>query len=151
MALRDQRAPRVSVADIVRPQDRDRAGATTTDLHPQRVAGDHDAATAIGIRVPHCQHHYIPADPQDGRPEGALWLLDPWSGSWAVLHHDPDEWSDAYRVEYFGPRNLWAEVEAAYRWWDTAGKPPADRWQFTITAHGQHIELGIAPSAVLRR
>jgi protein-L-isoaspartate(D-aspartate) O-methyltransferase len=137
MALRDQRIPRGSVAEHV--HDRHLANRTATDLHPHNVAGDYDAATAIGIRVPHCLSLYQPAA-GDGT-EAILWFLDPWSRSWAALHHDPEVRSDEYPVRHYGPRNLWAEVEDAYRWWVTAGRPNADRWLFTVGPDGQRIDL----------
>ena len=136
MDLRDQRVPRVSFDQL--PTDAP-ATETTTSLHPHDIAGDHDAATAIGIRVPHCRYLYQP--PGDDRPEGVLWLIDPWSGSWAALHHDPEVDAESYRVRFHGPRNVLAEIQAAHDWWVSAGRPAADQWVFTITPHGQHIEL----------
>ncbi len=136
MDLRDQRIPRVSVSRCV--YDEDHATVTSTDLHPYRVAGHYDVCIAIGMRVPRCKRLYWPAD--DGSDEAILWFLDPWSRSWASLHHLPDVASDAYKVRQLGPRRLWDEVEAAYRWWCDAGSPSADAWRFTVTPDGQHVE-----------
>lgn len=74
--------------------------------------------------------------------EGILWLLDPWSRSWASVHHNPHIASEAYRVRQLGPRRLWDEIDRAYRWWVTLGEPTADQWKFTVTPHGQHVEIG---------
>lgn len=147
MMLRDQRIPRVSVRRYVRVDDD--AVTTCTDLHPHRVAGHYDVCIAIGILVPRCKYLYWPAswEPARVKPglcnpgEGVLWFLDPWSRSWASLHHQPDVAADSYRVCQFGPRNLWAEVEAAYRWWAAAGEPTADRWNFVVTQQRQRIGL----------
>ena len=137
MELRDQRIPRVSVSRCV--YDEDQATVTSTNLHPYDVAGHHDVNIAIGLRVPRCKRIYRPAD--EDSEEGILWFLDPWSRSWASLHHVPDVVSDAYRVRQLGPRNLWEEVEAAYRWWVGMGSPAADQWTFTVTREGQHVDL----------
>lgn len=140
MDLRDQRIPRVSVSRCV--YDEDHATVTSTELHPYRVAGHYDVCIAVGIQVPQCKRLYQPAD--DDSEEAILWLLDPWSRSWASLHHDPDVASDAYPVRQLGPRHLWDEVEAGYRWWYDAGSPTAEAWQFTVTPEGQHV--GLNPS-----
>lgn len=137
MWLRDQRSRRGAVsADVY---DEDHATVTSTELHPYRVAGHYDVCVAIGLRVPRCRYLYQPAD--DGSDEAILWLLDPWSRSWASLHHVPDVPSEAYTVRQLGPRRLWDEVEAAYRWWCGAGSPTAAAWRFTVTPDGQHVEL----------
>ncbi len=137
MDLRDQRIPRVSVNRCV--HDEDHATLTSTELHPYRVAGHYDVCIAIGIQVPRCKRLYQPAD--DDLKEAILWLLDPWTRSWASLHHIPDVASDAYPVRQLGPRRLWDEVEAAYRWWCDAGSPAAGAWRFTVTSEGQHVVL----------
>lgn len=104
-----------------------------------RVAGHYDVCIAIGIRVPRCKRLYWPAD--EDSDEAILWFLDPWSRSWASLHHVPDVASDTYTVRQLGPRRLWDEVETAYRWWCDAGSPTAEAWRFTVTSEGQHVEL----------
>jgi protein-L-isoaspartate(D-aspartate) O-methyltransferase len=140
MDLRDQRVRRVSFADI---EHQDRAVERTTHLHPYEITGDHDAATAIGIRVPRVRHIYQPPDAGSG--EAVLWLIDPWSSSWASLH-DPRRPVDSYRVRAHGPRDVWAEVQAAHDWWTANGRPRADRWRFTISADAQRIDLDAEPS-----
>jgi hypothetical protein len=112
MDLRDQRTPRVSIRRCVHHEDD--ATITSTDLHPHDVAGHYDVQIGIGIQVPRCTYLYQPAD--DDSAEVILWFLDPWSNSWASLHHDPQVASDSYRVRQLGARHLWDEVDAAYRW-----------------------------------
>ena len=115
---------------------------STTDRHLHDVVGDWDAAFTIGLRVPRCTHIYWPAEPESGG-EATLWLVDPESQSWSSLHHflyaetDPGE----YTVRQHGPRRLWDEVDAAYRWWRDVGNPAAGRWVFTVTPEGQRVEL----------
>ncbi len=141
MWLREQRDTRGAIKPTsVGSRDPDRTDAgTTTTCHPHNVTGPHGARVAIGQRVPGCQWRYYPWEPTD--PIGVLWLVDPW-GSWAKLTHTtPNADQDDFPVLQSGPRRLWDEVEAAYRWWVDAGSPDADRWQFTITPTGQEVQL----------
>jgi protein-L-isoaspartate(D-aspartate) O-methyltransferase len=138
MDLRDQRTPRVSVRRCVHHEED--AATTRTALHPHDVAGHFDVQIGIGIQVPQCKYLYQPAD--DDSDEAILWFLDPWSGSWASLHHDPQLACDSYRVRQLGPRHLFDEVEAAYHAWRDAGSPQAEEWTFTVTPQHQRISLG---------
>jgi hypothetical protein len=38
-----------------------------------------------------------------------------------------------YRVDQYGPRRLWDEINAAHRWWVSAGQPEAGDWLVTAT------------------
>ncbi len=139
MRLRDQREPPKHVLEIV-GDDEDRASVGRTDLHPHDFAGDYNAQLAISLRVPQCYFTYVPFNPRFG--EGVVWLVDRWSRSWAShIHHTADVSDDEFEVLQFGPRRLWDEVAAAYRWWIDAGSPAAGRWRFTVTPDGQHVEL----------
>lgn len=40
-----------------------------------------------------------------------------------------------------GRRDLWQEVDAAYRWWTEAGHPPTGRFGLTVGPDGQHTWL----------
>lgn len=130
MALRAQRVPRPRGRQIVN----DEWVASTTDIHPYQVAGDRDAAVAIGMRVPNCHKHYEPHTAHTGKQ----WLLDPTTKSWASVTIRPDP---PYEVRQGGQRNLWDEVHAAYRWWIDIGGPPTRAWLVTVDPHGQRIEL----------
>ncbi|MGH4000828.1 MAG: methyltransferase domain-containing protein, partial [Pseudonocardiaceae bacterium] len=144
MSLRDQRTPRVSVRRCVHHEDD--ATTTNTKLHPHDVAGHYDVQIGIGIQVPQCTYLYQPAE--EDSEEAILWLFDPWSGSWASLHHNPQHASDSYRVRQLGPRQLFDEVETAYHRWRKAGSPTAHQWKFTVTPHHQQIFLVGDHSAV---
>lgn len=41
-------------------------------------------------------------------------------------------------VEQYGPRQLWDEVERAYREWEDADRPTRDRIGLTVTRTGEH-------------
>ncbi len=136
MWLREPRGRQARVSRDI--QDEDQAEERCSELHPYRVAGHRDVCTAIGLRVPQCQYRYWPADEDD--PEGTLWLIDPESRSWASLRHDPER-PGPYPVRQHGPRMLFDEVEAAYRWWVDLGEPPADRWRLRVSPEGQRVWL----------
>jgi hypothetical protein len=141
MMLRDQRAHR-SRQVIKDLNEYDQASITETELHPAETAsGSYSpgAVIAIGTRVPGCRSDYFPSpDPESNA--GTLRLVDHRSRSWARLHYDPAS-GPPYTVRQHGPRRLWDEVEAAYQWWVDQGRPGADRWRFTVTPHGQRIDL----------
>lgn len=136
MALRAQRVPRPRGRSI----DTATGTVSTTDVHPYRSAGDRDAATAIGTRVRGIHKHYAPATDSTG----TQWLLDPDTESWASITLTPDP---PYEVHQGGPRRLWDEVEAAYRWWIDTGQPSVDAWRVTVTPAGQRNELDIPAAA----
>ncbi len=144
MGLRDQRTPRVSVRRCVHHEGD--AITTSTELHPHDVAWHYDVQIGIGIQVPRCTYLYQGAD--EDSEAATLWLFDPWSGSWASLHHTPQLAADSYRVRQLGPRHLFDEVETAYHWWRDAGSPTSQQWTFTVTPQQQQISLmGVSSAA----
>jgi hypothetical protein len=44
-------------------------------------------------------------------------------------------------VRHVGPRRLWDELEAAYRWWTDAGRPEHTRFGVTVSRDGQTFWL----------
>ncbi len=112
------------------------ARASYTSVAPYSVAGDYDAALAIGMKVPGCSVITVP-DP-DAELTGTLWFVDPDTDSWANLHYQPH--TRTYPIHQSGPRNLWDEIEAAYHWWCQAGRPGPQRWRLPITPDAQRIE-----------
>lgn len=141
MILRDQRGHRSR--EVVRDTNEyEQATITETEIHPAEVASgsySRGAVIAIGTRVPDCRSDYFPSTDPDSN-DGTLRLVDHLSGSWARLRYDHNG-GPPYAVRQFGPRRLWDEVEAAYQWWVDHGSPTADRWRFTVTPHGQRVEL----------
>ncbi|MGH3771385.1 MAG: rRNA adenine N-6-methyltransferase family protein [Pseudonocardiaceae bacterium] len=138
MAVRDQRVPRIRISDVVTDDSERHTDNRLSKRHPRWYVDSYETKTAMGIRVPRCKFRYTP--PADDDPDGILWFLDQWSGSWAAIHHRPGE-PGPYRVRQFGSRRLFDEVSAAYRDWKAAGKPPASAWRITVTPHSQHTEL----------
>lgn len=143
MRLRDQREASVAFSDVVHDEDKAKATETTTGIHPYYVAWDCDAQLAISLRVPGCERrHQSYCGCEECGGKGVLWLLDSSSRSWASLTDtDPHMDEGQFAVRQFGPRKLWDEVEAAYRWWVDAGSPAAERWRFTVSTEGQRVEL----------
>ncbi|MFI2029483.1 methyltransferase domain-containing protein [Streptomyces buecherae] len=131
MKLRAQRLAPVVHGDYVTggPEERD---ASATELTEDALLGERFAPQrfAVGLRVPRC--HHVVAERRDGsRP---VWFYGLDDRSWAcVLFRD----GASARVWQSGPRRLWDEVEAAYRWWEGEGGPGHERFGLTVTADGQ--------------
>jgi protein-L-isoaspartate(D-aspartate) O-methyltransferase len=138
MTVRGQRIPPVRISDVVTANSEQHAEERLSKRHPRWYVAGYDAKTAIGVQVPRCTARYTV--PEDEDPDGVLWFLDQWSGSWAAVHQQPGQ-PGPYRVRQYGPRRLFDEISAAYQRWKTAGKPPANAWRITVTPHGQHAEL----------
>jgi len=134
MPLREQRIARPTVAEVVRESDTPECGYTK--LHVSHLCND-DAPFAIALEVPGCYREYEPATGEDGC--WCVWFLDADSRSWARFDYQPG--ADRWPVWQCGPRRLFDEVNAAYQHWDQTGRPPATRWRFTLTPHGQRVEL----------
>ncbi|SEG93455.1 protein-L-isoaspartate(D-aspartate) O-methyltransferase [Thermomonospora echinospora] len=133
MMLREQRGRRASLARDV--YDVERAARSVTRLHPYDLLGEYDASLAVGLCVPRCK----PVVEQHGEGAYTLWLIDPWSRSWACLSNRPG--TDAFPVRQLGPRRLWDEVADAHHWWAGLGKPVAGRWGLTVTPAEQYVWL----------
>ncbi|WP_282695823.1 methyltransferase domain-containing protein [Streptomyces sp. CC208A] len=97
----------------------------TTELSPLDVGG-WAAQFVIGLQVPGA---FWRAERYDG---GAytLWTYDIAGDSWASTDFEPG--AGEFEVVQEGPRRLWDEVEAAYRWWDGHGRPALDRFGLTV-------------------
>ncbi|MQY04748.1 methyltransferase domain-containing protein [Actinomadura macrotermitis] len=133
MLVREQRGKRVLLARDVRHEAQARESSTC--LHPYDVLGEYDVSLAIGLKVPRCK----PIVEHHGPGAYTLWLVDPWSGSWARLDHEPG--AERFPVRQYGERDLWQEVADAHRWWDALGRPAAGRWGLTVTPDDQYVWL----------
>jgi len=112
MTVRNQRVPPVRISDIVTEDSEAQASERTSNRHPRWYVADYDTRTAIGVQVDHCRMRYTSPSPDDA--DGILWFLDPWSGSWAAIHHRPSR-PGPFRVRQYGSRRLFDEVSTAYQ------------------------------------
>ncbi len=135
MPLRQHRTDRIDPADLAADQTAVRV--TDTRLKPWRAVDTWEARWAIGIRVPSCQWQHQPPPTPDG--QHVLWLGDAASGSWASVHYDNSP--EPRTVRQAGPRNLWDEVEAAFRHWKALGRPNPEQSTLTVTAHDQPVSF----------
>ncbi|MFC4586129.1 methyltransferase domain-containing protein [Sphaerisporangium corydalis] len=129
VAAMPMRSQRLVPAQVEGPYRR-----SATHLDPRRVvrsSAGADVAVAGSLPDVYGTH----AGEEDGGFR--LWL---WSGdSEAQVHRAPGYKQSS--VFHRGPRDLWAEVEAAYLRWVSWGAPDRDRFGMTVTPAGQHIWL----------
>lgn len=92
---------------------------------------------AIAVALPSCRHAVW--ERTEERDHGVAWLGDPLTGSWASVV--PSTPRGRYIVRQSGPRRLWDEAETAYHWWQRAGEPDIEAWEWTIAQHRQIIRL----------
>jgi protein-L-isoaspartate O-methyltransferase len=71
-----------------------------------------------------------------------VWLADRAGSGATVASGEGVVWQ-------YGPRNLWAETEAAYGEYVALGRPPADSFGLTVTPAGQEVWLR-SPGMVIR-
>ncbi|MFF1776963.1 methyltransferase domain-containing protein [Streptomyces virginiae] len=96
-------------------------------LSPRKISGWLEQFV-IGLHVPGA---FWRAERYDNGSY-TLWTYSTDTLSWASADYEPDR--DEYVVVQSGPRQLWDETEAAYRWWEEQGRPGFDR--FGLTADG---------------
>ncbi|MBB4933410.1 protein-L-isoaspartate O-methyltransferase [Lipingzhangella halophila] len=122
-------------------------GETSTTTLPLGVVTSGDpyglVEFALGLLVPDCAHGV-----HDQGDEVNVWFFGLTDRSWALVRYTGDEEADVHQS---GPRRLWDEVEAAYRWWDNADRPGWGRLGLTVTADGEHRIWVDEPSRVLPR
>jgi hypothetical protein len=88
---------------------------------------DEQSGLWVALRVPDVT--WLGFTPDGGTDQFWLFAKD---GSWSML----DE--ATMRVEQYGPRRLWDEVENAYHQWESSGAPTRDRIGLTVTPDGTH-------------
>lgn len=127
MRREDEPVPELPGADRVRTS---RTWLRAPQVTAKRKAG---AALAIGVQLPGVRYT---TGRTDGATEVTVWDD---AGSWA-RSTCPDAMDVAqFDVEQAGPRDLWDEVETAYRRWRARGRPSADR--FGLIADGEKVEF----------
>ncbi|MEU5426755.1 protein-L-isoaspartate(D-aspartate) O-methyltransferase [Streptomyces olivoreticuli] len=136
MKMRAQRSPKREHSKYVPAGAFDSANTSTTAVTElEFITGRYTALPfALGLRVRNC--FQAVAEARDGaRP---VWFYGLGDSSWAcVMFRDGEE----ARVWQSGPRRLWDEVEAAYRWWEDQGRPEHERFGLTVTSERQSAWL----------
>jgi protein-L-isoaspartate O-methyltransferase len=111
----------------------DDAEVRSTDRYLDAPFRDSAAGFAVGTWLTHCVIGQI----DEGGPARTLLLSHAGSVSWASLTAG----ASTHEVTQYGPRRLWDEVEAAYDWWRSAGRPDSTRFGLTVTQDGQRFWL----------
>ncbi|MCX4747754.1 methyltransferase domain-containing protein [Kitasatospora sp. NBC_01287] len=139
MLMRSHRTNLRIFRDVV--SDDHQPDESTTELDPWVVAGaDAEIQFAIGSRlgdVWHARQH----DPDVDGVAVRLWLATTDASSWAAVDWDGAADAPRFTVWQHGPRRLWAETEAAHRWWLDNHRPGPHRFGLTLTHNAQHIWL----------
>lgn len=116
--------------------DQDRIRASRTWLRCPQVTAKRKAgaALAIGVQLPGVR--YATGRANDGDIEVTIWDE---AGSWARTS-TPDAMDVVqFDVEQAGPRDLWTEVESAYRRWRSWSRPSVDR--FGLATDGEKLDF----------
>lgn len=94
------------------------------------VLDDWDARFVAQVAAPRAQRFSLD---RDGRTEHVL--IDVEARAWAVLYEDGERWI----VRQDGPACLWDDIEDHVTRWRDAGAPTLDKFEITVTPHGQTI------------
>lgn len=121
------------VGDVI--ADPDTARVRHTAMDPRPIREEH-ADFAIGLRLPEVEHRTFFGS-GDRAEEFTVWYAD--GTSWAAIDYKPGV--DSFEVNESGPRDLWAEIEAAYEAWCAQGEPTRERHGVTVTRDGQSTWL----------
>jgi protein-L-isoaspartate O-methyltransferase len=104
--------------------------SSTVPAPPLEPFTDFNAVFALGLLLPRWIASRRPRD-------GAVLLSDEVSSSWASVFPTVN----GHTVVYEGPRRLWEDLDAAYRWWLDAGRPDHTRFGLTVGPTGQSFWL----------
>ncbi|MEV7089863.1 hypothetical protein AB0O07_28915 [Streptomyces sp. NPDC093085] len=115
----------------------------TSTLDPAAIGGWLEQFV-IGVQVPGA---FWRAE-RYGDGSYTLWTYSTDTRSWATADHEPG--ASEYAVVQSGPRRLWDETEAAYRWWEERGRPGVECFGLTVGGDGggQQVWLGGPDRAV---
>ncbi|MBT2471568.1 hypothetical protein J7E97_27820 [Streptomyces sp. ISL-66] len=104
-------------------------------IDPGQVLGlGHLQDFAIGLQVPDVSYSH--------RGEGdslRVQFVDEAGTSATVIRYG--DWWEEGAVRSWGPRDLWAEVTAAYTWYELQGRPHITRFGITVDGDGQYAWL----------
>ncbi|KOX10697.1 hypothetical protein ADL05_24515, partial [Nocardiopsis sp. NRRL B-16309] len=126
------------------------AVAGRTAVNPRLVTHPHQGwQLVLGHLVPDLR--YASYEAAQDRPEWAgeatIYVYDQ-GGSWALGEYTPA--GAPYEARRDGPRDLWAEVGAAWEAWCAAGRPGRDRLGLTVDEAGTRLWVD-EPRRVLGR
>ncbi|MFD8895479.1 methyltransferase domain-containing protein [Streptomyces sp. NPDC059566] len=131
MRLRQQRPDRADHATYLKGREWPADGIkTTTTLSPEDIDGWVEQF-AISLRVP--ETFWSVEHDTDG--SYVVWFYGGDRRSWASVDYEPG--ASEYLVVQSGPRRLWDETEAAYRWWEEQGRADFTRFGLTVGPDGQ--------------
>lgn len=134
MWARGHRGRTATIGDVYHEETGE---GSTTRVDPRDIDADADAQFAIGAQLRDA--YPVLCHANDGSDEATYWLLADDRKSWATVEYVPGR--KVFVVEQYGPRRLWDEAEAAYRWWEDRGRPPRDRFGLTVDRDGQRVWL----------
>lgn len=87
-----------------------------------------EARFAVGLRMADVRYRHDSANEQ---ADEALWLATGDGSSWARIARGQGVVGSARLVVQAGPRRLWEELDAAWRWWTGNGRPGPERFGLT--------------------
>ncbi|WP_116210027.1 protein-L-isoaspartate(D-aspartate) O-methyltransferase [Streptomyces olivoreticuli] len=135
MRLRQQRTERPPFDAYLKGREWPADGTrSTTALSPADIGGWLEQFV-IGLRVSGA--FWRAERYEDG--SYTLWTYSTDTQSWASADYEPG--SSEYVVVQSGPRKLWDETEAAYRWWAENDRPGFDRFGLTVDDDGERVWL----------
>ncbi|WP_309051764.1 methyltransferase domain-containing protein [Streptomyces sp.] len=126
MRLRQQRADLPAHETYMRGQAWPADGVRSATLIPPSDVGGWVEQFAIGLHVHDAWWSVERYD--DG--SYTLWTYGLDGESWASIDWEPGE--SEFVVYQSGPRRLWDETEAAYRWWNGRSRPGFERFGLTV-------------------
>jgi len=132
MRLRQQRSPRPLVDAYLHGEKWPAGAAKSSTTLPPPETGSWVAQLVTGLRVPGV---FWRAE-RYSNDAYTLWLYSTDTLSWATADYIKD--AETFEVRQSGPRQLWHEVESAYRWWEANDRPGFGRLGLTIGPQGQH-------------
>ncbi|MCY0940390.1 protein-L-isoaspartate O-methyltransferase family protein [Streptomyces antarcticus] len=109
----------------------------------QAMTGGYLQDFVMGLQVPDVSYSHR----GDG-DERRVQFVDE-AGTSATIVRYGDWWKDD-AVTSWGPRDLWAEVTAAYAWYEARDRPHITRFGVTVDSDGQHVWLDEPRQSVLR-
>ncbi|MFF7705490.1 protein-L-isoaspartate O-methyltransferase family protein [Streptomyces lydicus] len=136
MESRSQRRSALNPRDYVPPEGVASMEAATTAITEDEFGSGRFGSLPfiLGLQVPAC----VQAAADKRGTSRPVWFYSLTDRSWAcALFRD----GKPTRVWQSGPRQLWDQVEAAYRWWTEQGRPGISRFGLSVTPEGQHAWL----------